>query len=510
MQHFFEQLDHIYCLCIQSRKAFVIEQFTKLGIMEKSTIFDAYTDQSPKLYEVIKDHLVRPIIINEPKNFANFLGSMEIMEDVINKKYNYAMIIEDDVLFLENMFTVANKYISKYSIGNNFDVNKPYILYLLAKKIFAEMKTGINKNNKFMFGQPAFILNYKACETYVKKKYPIVNPIDNYKHQIEKDYNIQTGLLYPYIVAELSANYGNYDTSNINYKFTRDIHMKPIKGVDSYIFDSTFYIRTKSITFEKLARRINNKLKLCINQKSKRLNMMYYDVDNYVSELGNNYVLGGTIDPNVKILNTRYDIMTVRGSLSANTVKKITGENPIIHDFASLIPLYFPIKLMDPKISYCFVFKNNPNINNPDSKWISPENKSIPELFNSILEAKYVVSDIPDIVSATNAYGRKVAYGTIDTPSKQEKYVFNDLFNKTIEPIVVKNNNELLFEQINSYPTLNIVRYNFNLNKYIVAALPFTNYVPMIKLIKKRTIKKRTIKKRTIKKRNMLKIEKVK
>src|SRR5438309_1865046 len=135
MAKFFDEMDAIYCLCIKERKNFVMEQATKLGIADRLKIYDAFTPNSNEVINVVNNHLVYPILANNLVHIASALGMKKIMHDIVEHKYNFAMIMEDDVIFLEDMLAYGNTWLNRESIEKHFDVNKPYNLYLLSDKV---------------------------------------------------------------------------------------------------------------------------------------------------------------------------------------------------------------------------------------------------------------------------------------------------------------------------------------------------------------------------------------
>ena len=487
MANFLGELDAIYCLCMEPRKNFVINQFTNLGYMHKIKIIKAFVPEDPICKETINNHLVYPVYTNNLFHIVCTLGLVKILEDIVVNKYDYVMFIEDDVIFLDKMFEFANQWINKSVISKHFDITKPYTLYLQSSKSEESYKTtnkGINKCH-VDYGEPASIFNYKLAELLLKHIYPITAPFDDFKIALRKKYKVQEGLLIPYVCRELSKNYYRYDVKELGCQFIRSVDVKRNDSIFSILAKSTFYIAPSvNDMYQRMAlyliHLINPQIKLVLGAPPGGIRS--YSVGN-VLDSGLNVVPGYIFSctlADTLLEKKNCFLISVRGNKSGAIAKKKWGINPVVGEFLWLFSRFCKMKLNTKRI-YCFLFKASFKINCDEQfEIINPLSVDIPLLLNNICSSEYVITDDLSLIAVAHSYGVKAVLATLDGKldgkSMIEDYYsgvnnFNPLNLNCKDNLVIINDNLKLqirnFFQIN--PSSKCVEENISVCPFILS-----------------------------------------
>ena len=300
----------------------------------------------------ITNHNVYTIYTDNPITVACTLGVREIMLDILENKFDYALVIEDDVIFLENMFDHGNKWITQKIINSIFNIENPYVLYLQCNRpesIFYNKKKsagGIIKT-EIRYGEPAYITNYRACQLLLKHLFPITAAFDEYKFVVKLHYSIQQGILVPYVCNELSANHLKYKSALLNHTFERSLRKKNYSIFD--ILKRNFFIRTNTNNgyqriISYLIKCINHEINISINDVNIPSDMMCYCIGNYEMLLQNNYLISASIDENTCHTMQPTFIISVRGKKSFDISKKKFDISPPIGDILLLFGHIIPKK----------------------------------------------------------------------------------------------------------------------------------------------------------------------
>jgi len=144
-----------------------------------------------------------------PFQIANWHSFIRVFTDIINNKYNFVLICEDDIVFSHQYKRIIDKLLSKQNFKNyRIDMNKPLLIRL---------GTAFNPSNHNSRDEPMFIKNYSLCNPcfainkhmaliYLKYLKIIDYHSDVYIHQkIPKNIKgIQFFTMYPYPIYELS------------------------------------------------------------------------------------------------------------------------------------------------------------------------------------------------------------------------------------------------------------------------------------------------------------------
>ncbi|XWV26192.1 putative orfan [Tupanvirus soda lake] len=482
MATFFNELDMIYCLCIPSRKEFVTTQINKLGITTKVKIIDAYTPESSSVKDVIKNHLIYTIYTANPSVIACNLGIKKIMHDVVEHKYNYVLIMEDDVIFIENMFNHANKWITKKVISQYFNMEKPYVLHLQSN---LPEKTFYNNNvstegiirTPIRYGEPAYITNYYACELFLKHFYPITAPFDDYKHAIKQHYSIQQGILVPYICRELSGNYFGYDIRSTGYTFNRTLKNKQIT-IFSTLLKEKFYVNMtekngldKMIQF--LLKKMNPNVNWIFNSKEIPVDTMSYSIGQQETVLKNSYIIGGSINTNITNGNKPFFVISVRGVKSYDIIRKKYKLLPVVGDFLSMYNFYYP-KKVNTIYKYCFIYETILNIDCSDKFiFVNPINSDVEKIVNAICNSQYVITNDISYITIANSYAVYGVYATLNEPiDKYFEIIAADYYSNftkiNVNPINIKSTNNNI-----------VIDNNFGLevSKFPQPTLPISNMI---------------------------------
>lgn len=483
MQPFLKEVDIIYCLTIPSRRLFVEEQIIKLNIQSKIKIIDAFTQDSDLVKNIINNNYVYPIYIKNDISVACSLGVYKILENIVTNKYNYAMVIEDDVLFLENRFDIANKWISKKIISTEFDINKPYVLHLIStvpesNYIRPATKDGIKKI-QVLYGEPAYITNYHACELLLKYFYPITAPFDDYKRAVKLKFAIQQGILFPYICKELSANYTKFIT---NYKFVRSL--QSTTSIFKSIGDIKFYLNIagekiqKDLTV-KLIKHLFPSINIILADNNQFNDKMVCCINGLHSSIKNKYLIGCTLNDILDVQQPSF-IISVNGKKSKKIIDKYNID-PYVGNILAYYSVIYPITTS--KIyNICFVFDTDINVKQSTSYiYINIKKISVDELISYITKTEYVVSDIADILVIAHSYNCKIVYGLFSI-NHQKDIIMQDYLsnyiNGKIESIKLTTDcgfihlNKDKENEISTYPQPEIP-INYDSIKVIINNLPF-------------------------------------
>jgi len=442
MAHFFDELDAVYCLCIEERKQFVIKQATKLNIFNKLVIIDADTPNSDAVDEIITNHRFFPILGNSTIYIAATLGLQKIMIDIVKNKLEFAMILEDDVLFLESMFDFANKTITKNNIRKHFDTNLPYNLYLIStihENTFAN-QTGII-HQYINYGQPAYILNHHLCSLLLNNLYPITGPVDDYKNAIERKYQVQCGILVPYICRELSANFFNFDTSELSFKFKRTHCWNNAKKI---VLSKQIYVDANA-WHRNLILSINPDLNLSFDKIKSHDTIMKYSFGTLVEVLNNSYICSCTIDNNIEYCRESF-IFSVKGKRSAEIINKKFGFSPIVADYLLLMSLYLKKERLI-RYQYCFIYDDADFGIVSDTSFQLIKLSDINVILDAIVSSNFVISDNTDYITIGNSYGIPGVYAVVGNSAKYAEIAadyYSNITSENVEPISLNVTNQLV------------------------------------------------------------------
>lgn len=488
MQNFFQEIDKIYILSIPKRKDFLMEQIAKNNIQSKVEIINAYTPDHPIVNEIIKKHYVYEILVDNPASVACTLGVRDIMIDIVKNKYKYAMVLEDDVVFPEEYFNIANKWITKENINKHFNIDQPYVLYLQSyhpqrKYIKKKGFNGILYRH-IMYGEPAYITNDIACQKLLKHLYPITSPFDEYKNVIKKYFNIKQGILIPYICRELSANQYNFDLSRVNFKFERSLRTKYISTLQlvktaEFNYTTTSYMDDLTLF---LLNKINSNLKYSTTNSANSEDIMKYSIGEYKLELCNEYIISGTFDYGTQYINNNVYIISVRGKLSQLILKERFGLN--VEEVYDIFIFYshFNPKKLNPIYEYCFIYDYAIQCNNKNYIFSDYTKDLADEIVDKIICSKCVVSDNCRFITIANSYGIKGIYAHLDKPiSKTNEIIAADHYSNInldtkIKPIKIDINdtyvNSILETNKELFPQLDTSFYE-SIFSTIYKSLPF-------------------------------------
>lgn len=476
------ELDKIYCLCLLSRKSSLLEEVERLGLSEKISIVNAYTSDSPCVKTILKENKMYPIYTSNTTQIAVTLGIAYILEDIILNKFTHAMIIEDDVVFVDELLEFASHTLKKNNINTRIDTTKPYNLFLQSNKPEAFYR----KNNKnaiikyhVRYGEPAYITNYQMCELLLKHMFPITSPYDEYKFLVRKRYDVSDYILVPYICRELSKNYHQH--INKNTFVTTCGTIQPQNNALILIPENTFYIESvcDNICLE-ICRNMNKILKIENGQSLN--NIMRYNIGGCVNSLCD-YIYGSTIMENVLLNKRPFFVISVRGKKSQQILFNKLGINMPIFDFFLITSRYFPHYTSD-KYKYCFIYsdafiKKLPH----NSIYINPKIMEPRNLFNIISNSEFVLSDNIIYISIANSYGIRGIYSSISKINKEFELMANDYYSNITDHYIapkkigsentINIDNDSILESIitSIHPQLPISR---NVINEIIYISPFT------------------------------------
>ena len=218
--------DNVYVINLEKsidRKNHIIKEFNRVGI-EKYEFFNAVNNDSIQVTELINSDTVKKFPncfrCNQKRcdcgnnyltsyQIGNWCSFLNIFKDILDKKYNFVLICEDDIVFSNQHKQILNKLLSKQAFINyKMDMTKP----LLIKMGTAYSNYNHNsivtphyiKSNSLC--NPCFALNKEMAFFILSTLKNIDCPSDNYFfHKLPVLYpNIQYYTMFPYPIYELS------------------------------------------------------------------------------------------------------------------------------------------------------------------------------------------------------------------------------------------------------------------------------------------------------------------
>ena len=217
--------DHIYVINLKKsvdRREHIVNEFKRVGI-DKYEFFEAVAHDSedvinlkksgfvkefPSCFRCLKDRCNCENNFLTPYQLGNWCSFIKLFHDILNNKYNFVLICEDDIIFSHQHKRIIDKLLSKQTFNSyRIDMKKPLLI---------RMGTAFNPDNHNSNANPMFLRNYSLCNpcfainkemAFVYLKYLKINyHSDVYFHQqIPKGIKgIQFFTMYPYPVYELS------------------------------------------------------------------------------------------------------------------------------------------------------------------------------------------------------------------------------------------------------------------------------------------------------------------
>ena len=176
----------------------------------------------------------RKKIFDIPTSSIKTMNNMEIAitlehlkchETILNSDYEYGLILEDDVIFLDDNFkNLLDDYISQ--IDKVIEKNQPFILYIgkglnpsscvnenNIHKRFKQLSDNIYLDNeKHSQYSDSYLINKSACKVLLENSIPFYFAIDWELNYIHKAFNVLSLFSYPQLTVQGSNS--NYGSSN--------------------------------------------------------------------------------------------------------------------------------------------------------------------------------------------------------------------------------------------------------------------------------------------------------
>ena len=224
--NFFNIFDKIYVLhldrCID-RKVHIENEFKRVSI-NNYTFFKAIDKEDQRVFNIMNSNLVHkyPPCFRCRKNncncnnksittnqIANWLSFMEIWKDIINNNYEYVLIFEDDVKFVNNWNTILKQMYKKIMTIKKNNKNRPSLIRLGWAYCKDHLKTHSVKFKKgiIKMSNPCHIINNKMAKLLYNSLEKINTTSDVYIHRdipLKKKVNEFT--IIPPLCYELSYN----------------------------------------------------------------------------------------------------------------------------------------------------------------------------------------------------------------------------------------------------------------------------------------------------------------
>ncbi len=168
----------------KNRKKNIINELKKQNI-KNYEIINAVNGNELKKKEIISNTFKNKKGINpwntkmSPSQIGCALSHIKIYRKFIKTKYSYALILEDDAIFLKNLDKKLKNFIIK-----SFKYNKQIILLSELKEFYGKP---LNKIKKFelvnvtnAFFTHAYFINKKAAKSIISFNYPVKTIADNF------------------------------------------------------------------------------------------------------------------------------------------------------------------------------------------------------------------------------------------------------------------------------------------------------------------------------------------
>lgn len=140
--------------------------------MRKPNMSELYKDNRVSLYTkftIEKKHRCDHKQIDRTGAIGATLSHYNVWKKIIDNNIHMAIIMEDDMHFMNNFFIGLQEEVDKYN--KEFDIlNLGYL-----KKYFSNIE-----NSKFYFGTGCYIVTKEACEILCKHVFPIDTHVDAY------------------------------------------------------------------------------------------------------------------------------------------------------------------------------------------------------------------------------------------------------------------------------------------------------------------------------------------
>jgi hypothetical protein len=444
MVAFSKELDKIYCLSIPDRRDFTYAYFTKLGIIDRIHIMEAYTPDSSHTISTISKNLIFPIYMENTANISNYLGIVEIMKDIVRNKYEYAMIMEDDVIFLKEYFHIGNRWLTKAAISSKINTTRPYCLYLQSNTADKNIGSDNFPNGNIVmrsvkYGEPVCIVNYQLCELLLKYAFPITSPFDEYKNEIKQKFGVQQAILIPYICRELSHNSYKYDMKKLGFTFRKSLGTgKSIfLQYPNIVFNLTLGI---DVNYQRLVKHLVNAINPNISVGTNNLDneSMKFNFDRATS-LSNTYIAGGTVSDNITWHDKSF-IISVRGKKSCDVINRKFKFTPIIGDFLLLYHRFVKFDVIK-KYEICFILNNNITVNNYNS-CMNYTTTDVDDQLQAINMSQHVVTDNIYYVIISHSYGIPATLVTLNPTNIRDRCIIDDYYSTfhtgQINPIILQ------------------------------------------------------------------------
>lgn len=428
-------IDKIYVLSIPQRRELLQKQIDKFGLHHIIQVVEGYTDTSKIVDQVIDNHCFYPIYTDKTTQIAVAMGVAKIMQDIVDNQYTHALVMEDDVYFIEELLEYTVSMLKRDTINANIDTNKPYVLYLQSTKpesYYQNIKQEGFIPYRVRYGEPVYMTNYQMCQLLLKHLYPITSPFDEYKYIIRRQYNSADYILLPYVCRELSKNYRNYgDAITKEYKPSCNV---TTRDVFDLVRKSTFHISNKLASI--LLGRMNPQCRLT-NQPTN--NRMVYHVSDYVNTM-QGYIYGATVSGNPARSDKPCFVISVRGKLSQRRLSEKYRIMLPIADPLTLTSKYFPCQRSE-TYAYCLIFSTPIQTIPTNSVYLDPNTTTLLDTIKKINQSRYVVTDDVRYLTIGNSYGVQGIYAIIDKidPIKDDMMMdyYSNITNTKVTPISI-------------------------------------------------------------------------
>jgi len=218
--------NNIYVINLESctdRKTHIINEFNRVGI-EKYEFFNAIKYDSQEVIDLMKSDKVKKFPTcfrcNQIKCYCknnvltefqigNWFSFINIFKDIIEKKYDFVLICEDDIVFSQQYKRIINKLLCPQSFKKyKIDMTKPLMI-----KMGAAFRAENHNSNatpvfikNYAYCNPCFAINKEMAYVFLSNLGVINHTSDTYFHEIIPKIfpSIQHLTMYPYPVYELS------------------------------------------------------------------------------------------------------------------------------------------------------------------------------------------------------------------------------------------------------------------------------------------------------------------
>lgn len=454
-------IDQVYCISLKNneiRRNLMISQL-ELEFPNKYEIVDAVTTEDSIVTEAYNNYTTKNSNIETLSQIAICYSHIKCLKKIVENKFVYGAIIEDDIRIKSNVNDLINQYIQNTPGIKDIMNNKPCILHICGPYDY------IQKHNKFLdrgdniiVNICFYIINYQMAQILIDNFLPIKWQFDTYVSKLLKQLNLSEFVACPILAWDLSSTLYDRFWTIEDAKIRKHIFSTSrINKINKISMKPNIYCNNDNTLQNFIFKEILNYYKkfVWINDTS----IIHYSN----TEINNKTIVGGQ---GICSLNDHVEqpflTLFVRGPITRNKFLELSFSCPELY----LDPLIIYGVINKNKNNICgrYTFISNFDINfeNPHIKILNTKNAKYNDIIIAIKNTEYVISDIYEILVLGTCYNRKsIPFSNFNCDLKfidyllgydsiHKKYNMEQLKFYTLNEIneITKTNDHIFFPQI--------------------------------------------------------------